>query len=138
MPPTCCPKLLGACINWGARDSRSRQPGASTFSLKTGNSSISLFRSCASWEWSCLDSIRKSSLGSPKAFPRSGMIPLTRVGGYRPGQDGELRPEVAVHPFYKLVPQGSGEVQVDVGESGHILGDEPFQGETPAQWVDVA
>ena len=64
--------------------------------------------------------------------------PLHRVGGHGPGQYGELGAEVPVHPLDEFIPECPWEVQVDVGEDGHILGDEAFQGEAPAQGVDVA
>ena len=60
------------------------------------------------------------------------------VGGDGSGQDGVLRSEVAVDPFNQLVPETPGEVEVDVGEGCHVLGDEPFQGEVPLQGIDVA
>ena len=48
MPPTCWLSPLGASISFGARSSRSRQPGASTLSLKSGSCAISSRRSEAS------------------------------------------------------------------------------------------
>ena len=45
---------------------------------------------------------------------------------------------MTVNAFDQIISQGSGEVQVDVGEGGHFLGDEAFQSEAPAQGVDVA
>ena len=63
---------------------------------------------------------------------------LHRVGGDGPGQDGVLRPEAPVHPLDQFVPELTGEVQVDVGEQGGILGDEPLQGQAPPQRVHVA
>ena len=77
MPPTCWPRLLGACISWGAISRRSRQPGASTRSLKAGSPSISSRRSAPSWEWICFERSRRSSFGSPRALPRSWMMPFT-------------------------------------------------------------
>ena len=77
IPPTCCPRLLGACISWGAIYSRSRQPGASTRSLKAGSPSISSLKSAPSWEWICLERSRRSSFGRPNALPRSWMMPFT-------------------------------------------------------------
>ena len=41
MPPTCWPRLRGACINWGANSVSSRHPGESTRSRKPGRASIS-------------------------------------------------------------------------------------------------
>ena len=55
-----------------------------------------------------------------------------------PGQHGELRPEALVHPPDQLVPQLAGEVQVDVRQQALVRGDEPFQGQAPAQGVHVA
>ena len=63
---------------------------------------------------------------------------LHRVGGDGPGEDGVLRAEVAVHAADELVAEAAGEVQVDVGEQGHVLGDEALQGQAPPQGVDVA
>ena len=61
-----------------------------------------------------------------------------RVGGNGPGQDGMLRPKAAMHPADEFVPQSAGKVQVDVGEQGSILGDEPLQGQIPPEGVNVA
>ena len=63
---------------------------------------------------------------------------LDLIGRNGPGQDGVLRPEVLVDALDQLVPETSGEVEVDVGERRHVLGDEAFQGEAPLQGIDVA
>ena len=77
MPPTCWLSSLGASISWGPSSIRSFQPGASTRSRKSGSSSISSRSLAASWECNCLESSFNSSPGSPRALPRSWMIPLT-------------------------------------------------------------
>ena len=76
--------------------------------------------------------------GQSKGFAQVLDDALDRVGGHGPGEDGELGAEVPVHPLDEFVSQGSWEVEVYVGEGGHVLGDEAFQGEAPAQGVDVA
>ena len=53
---------------------------------------------------------------------------LDLVGGDGPGQHGVLGPEVAVYPLDQLVSQPPREVEVDVGQRGHVLGDEALQG----------
>ena len=63
---------------------------------------------------------------------------LYLVGRDGPGQDGVLGPEVRVDALNQLVPEPPGEVEVDVREHRHILGDEALQGEVPLQGVDVA
>ncbi len=63
---------------------------------------------------------------------------LGRVGGDGPGEDGVVLPEVAMHPLDEFVPERPGEVQVDVGELGRVLRDEPLQGEVPTERVHVA
>ena len=63
---------------------------------------------------------------------------LELVGGDCPGQDGVLRPEVLMDALDQLVPETPGEVEVDIGEHGRVLGDEAFEGEVPFQGVDVA
>ena len=55
-------------------------------------------------------------LRQPQGFAEVLDDALDRVGRDRPRQDGELRPESPVHPLDELVPQASGEVQVDVGQ----------------------
>ena len=77
MPPTCWPRLLGASISCGASSISSRQPWASTLSLKAGSSRISSLSFAPSWEWSRLERSFRSSLGSPRALPISWMIPFT-------------------------------------------------------------
>ena len=76
--------------------------------------------------------------GKPQGLAKVLDDALHLVGGDRPGQDGVLRPEVAVHPLYQLVPETPWKVEVDVGERGHVLGYEAFQGEVPLQGVHVA
>ena len=49
-----------------------------------------------------------------------------------------VRPEALMHPPDEFVPQGAGEVQVDVGQQGGVLGDEALQGQAPAQGVHMA
>ena len=63
---------------------------------------------------------------------------LHLVGGDGPREDGVFRPEVPVHPLYQLVPEAPGEVQVDVRQRRHILGDETLQCEVPHEGVHVA
>ena len=63
---------------------------------------------------------------------------LGRIGGDCPGEDGVVRSEVLMHPLDQLVPQPTGEVQVDVGKLGRVLGDEPLQGQVPSEGVHVA
>ena len=63
---------------------------------------------------------------------------LDRVRRNGPRQDGELRPELAMHSPDELVAETSGEVQVDVRQGVHVLGDEPLQGQVPSQGVHVA
>ena len=77
MPPTCWLNPLGAFIRCGARSSRSFQPGVSTLSLKSGSRSISSRNSPAWWDWRRLESSDRCSLGSPRALPRSWMMPFT-------------------------------------------------------------
>ena len=52
-------------------------PGASSLSAKSGMSAISFLRSAASWESSRLESRERCSWGSPRALPRSWMMPFT-------------------------------------------------------------
>ena len=109
MPPTCWPRLLGACISWGAISRRSRQPGASTRSLKAGSPSIS----SADPRRVGVDlpgESRRSSLRQPQGLAQVLDDALHRVGGYGPGQDGVVRPEATVYPLYQLVPEAAGEV----------------------------
>ena len=54
-------------------------------------------------------------LGQPQGLAQVLDDALHRVGADGPGQDGVLRPETPVHPPDEFVPEGPGEVQVDVG-----------------------
>ena len=63
---------------------------------------------------------------------------LDGVGRDGAGQHGVLGAEVLVHAADEVVAEGAREVEVDVGEHGHVLGDEPLEGEVPSQRVDVA
>ena len=63
---------------------------------------------------------------------------LDRVGRDGARQDGKLRPEPSVHPLDELVPEAPGEVQVDVRQGVHLLGDEALQGQAPPEGVHVA
>ena len=53
-------------------------------------------------------------------------------------ENGEVRPEMAVHPFDQRLSQATGEVEVDVRQAGHVVGEEALQGQVPPQRVDVA
>ena len=77
-------------------------------------------------------------LGKPQGLAQVLDDALHLVGGDGPGQYGVLRPEVAVDALDQLVPEPPGEVEVNVGERRHLLGDEALQGEVPLQGIDVA
>ena len=71
MPPTCCPRPLGAPISCGASSIRSLQPGESTRSRNAGSSPISIASDPASCECNWLESRDSSSRGNPRALPKS-------------------------------------------------------------------
>ena len=76
--------------------------------------------------------------GKPEGLAQVLDDALHLVGGDGPREDGVFRPEVPVHPLYQLVPEAPGEVEVDVRQGRHILGDESLQGEVPPEGVHVA
>ena len=47
-------------------------------------------------------------------------------------------PEMAVHPLDQHLAQTAGEIEVDVRQAGHVLGDEALQRQVPLERVDVA
>ena len=54
------------------------------------------------------------------------------------GEDGEVRPEVAMHPLDQRHSQATGEVEVDIRQAGHVVGEKALQGQIPPERVDVA
>ena len=63
---------------------------------------------------------------------------LHGVGVDGAGEDGKVRPEMAVHPFDQRLAQAAGEVEVDVRQARHVLGDEALQRQVPLERIDVA
>ena len=63
---------------------------------------------------------------------------LDGVGVDGAGEDGEVRSEMAVHPFDQCLAQAAGEIEIDVRQARHVLGDEALQRQVPLERVDVA
>ena len=96
-----------------------------------------LFELCAVVGVDLLGEELQVLFGQPQGLPKVPDDAFHRVGGDGPGEDGVVRPEAPVHPQDELVLESAGEVQVDVGQHGHVVGDEPLQREVPPQGVYV-
>ena len=81
---------------------------------------------------------RQVFLGQSQGFPQVLDDSFYRIGSDSAGQHGVLRPKVAVHPLQQRVPELARKVQVDVGQHGHVRGNEALQGEIPLERVHVA
>ena len=77
-------------------------------------------------------------LRQPQRLPEVLDDALHRVGGNGSGEHGELRSEVFVHPPDEVVAYRPREVQVNIGEHGHVLRDEPLQRQVPPEGIDMA
>ncbi len=115
IPPTCCPRLLGALINW--RGHLDQVPPALGIHLDSegGNLQHLLFEPCAVVGVNLSGQRLQVLFGQSQGLAQVLDDALDRVGGDGPGQDGVVRPEVLMHPLDQLVPQPTGEVQIDVG-----------------------
>ena len=138
MPPTCWPRLLGASMSWGGQ-LHQVAPARGLHPVPEGGELQHLVPEVGGVVGVELPGEEPQVLpGQPQGLAQVLDDALHRVGGDGPGEDGELRAEVAVHAADELVAEAAGEVQVDVGEQGHVLGDEALQGQAPPQGVDVA
>ena len=129
---------MGARSSWGASAARSLHPGASTRSLERWKRQHLLPQEPAAAVLDLLGQPPQVFLGQAEGLAEILDDALDGVGGDGAGENGELRPEMAVDPRDQVVAERAGEVEVDVGEHGHVLRHEPLQGEVPAEGVDVA
>ena len=78
-----------------------------------------------------------SPWGSASALPRSRIAPRRLVGGERGHQRGVLGAVSLDHVQHQPLAHVAGEVEVDVGHAGQILGQEPAQEQARLHRVDV-
>ena len=75
--------------------------------------------------------------GKPQGLAQVACGPLQLVGAHHSREGGAVPAPPVVHPYYQLLPDVAGKVQVDIRDRCHVLGQEALQGEVELQGIDV-